>query len=44
MIGMDMKVFSEETRKRIEQSQKEIAEGKVVSLEEIKVRLGIYDD
>ena len=37
----DRAEFSEETKKRIEQSQKEIKEGNVVSLEEIKVRLRV---
>ena len=37
----DRAEFSEETKKNISQAQKEIKEGNVVSLKEIKVRLGI---
>jgi hypothetical protein len=37
----DRAEFSEETKKNIAQAQKEIKEGDVVSLNEIKVRLGI---
>tara|TARA_Y100000310_G_C20232391_1_gene600849 strand:- start:1 stop:219 length:219 start_codon:yes stop_codon:yes gene_type:complete len=37
----DRAEFSEETKKNIAQAQKEIKEGNVVSLNEIKVRLGI---
>jgi len=37
----DRMEFSEETKKNIAQSEKEIKEGKTVSLEEIKKKLGI---
>ncbi len=37
----DSKELSEETRKRIDQSRKEIEEGKTVSLEKIKKELKI---
>jgi len=35
----DRMEFSEETKRNIEQSRKEIAEGKTVSLEEIKKKM-----
>jgi len=37
----DRMEFSEETKKNIAQSEREIREGKTVSLEEIKKRLGM---
>jgi len=37
----DRMEFSEETKKNIAQSEKEIKEGKTVSLEEVKERLGL---
>lgn len=33
--------FSEETKRNIEQSRKEIKEGKTISLEEMKKKIGI---
>ena len=37
----DRMEFSEETKKNIEQSRKEIAEGKTISLEEVRKKYGL---
>ena len=37
----DRMEFSEETKRNIEQSRKEIAEGKIISLEEVRKKHGL---